>query len=1003
VHNKIELYFISFVFLTHIKDRLTMATLSKNLSTFGKELKGDLFTDTKYRLLYATDASAYREMPLAVARPATDEDIKKLILFAAENNTTLIPRTAGTSLAGQVVGNGIVVDVSRYFNEIREINKSESWVRLQPGIVLDELNLKLQSMNLFFGPETSTSNRCMIGGMVGNNACGAHSLIYGSTRDHLLEVRGFLSNGEEVVFNSMNDADFNRKLSGKRLENDIYRNILDILSNPKNQSEIINGYPDPIIKRRNTGYALDLLLRCSPFTQGGPAFNFSRLIAGSEGTLLFVTEIKLNLIPAPPKTKGLLCVHFNTLEEALEANLICLKHNPGAIELMDSTILECTKSNISQRKNRFFVQGDPGALLIVEWARTSLDEIKQHAAGLEADLKQAGLGYHFPLITGDDINKVWALRKSGLGVLSNIPGDAKPVSLVEDTAVRADSLPGYIRDMKELLAKYSLSCVYHAHAATGELHMRPVIDLKDPKGVELFRKVASDVAHLVKKYRGSLSGEHGDGRLRGEFIPVIVGQSNFELMKQVKKTWDPNGVFNKGKITETPKMDSFLRTRDVAKSAVHFKTVFDHSSTLGFVRHVEQCNGSGDCRKSHLMGGTMCPSYMATRDEDTTTRARANALREYLLNPSSDNKMSLGAVYDVLDLCLSCKGCKSECPSNVDMAKLKAEFLQHYHDKRGISLTTWMVANIARIHKINSNFPWLYNSLLKSNLISGMVKGVLGFSSERTLPLLSPKSFEHWLKENNYLKNGVTPAQGSPEVYLFLDEFTNYLDAEIGMAAIKLLKKLNYKVNVLSSRESGRTFLSKGLLRKARRIAEYNIDVYNKVVDPAHVLVGIEPSAILAFRDEYPELVRENYRSRARQVASNCYTIDEFISREFEAGRIERSLFTTEKQHIKLHGHCQQKAIATTATLKTMLTIPENYSVEEIKSGCCGMAGAFGYEKKHYDISMKIGELVLFPAVRSAEAGTLICASGTSCRQQIIDGTGTEALHPAEILYRALK
>ncbi|HLO57617.1 MAG TPA: FAD-linked oxidase C-terminal domain-containing protein [Bacteroidales bacterium] len=980
-----------------------MATLSKNLSAFGKDIKGDLYTDTKYRLLYATDASAYREMPLAVARPANDEDIRKLILFAAENRTTLIPRTAGTSLAGQVVGNGIVVDVSRYFNEIREINKSESWVRLQPGIVLDELNLKLQSDNLFFGPETSTSNRCMIGGMVGNNACGAHSLIYGSTRDHLLEVRGFLSNGEEVVFNSMNDAAFNQHLSGKRLENDLYRNIHDILSNPKNQTEIINGYPDPLIKRRNTGYALDLLLQCSPFTTGGPDFNFSRLIAGSEGTLLFVTEIKLNLIPAPPKTKGLLCVHFNTLEEALEANLVCLKHNPGAIELMDSTILECTKSNISQRKNRFFVQGDPGAILIVEWARPTLDEIKQHAAALEAELKKAGLGYHFPLITGDDINKVWALRKSGLGVLSNIPGDAKPVSLVEDTAVRPDSLPGYIRDMKGLLSKYGLSCVYHAHAATGELHMRPVIDLKDPKGVEMFRKVASDVAHLVKKYRGSLSGEHGDGRLRGEFIPVIVGQSNFELMKQVKKTWDPNGVFNKGKITDTPKMDSFLRTRDVAKSAVHFKTFFDHSSTLGFVRHVEQCNGSGDCRKSHLMGGTMCPSYMATRDEDTTTRARANALREYLLNPSSDNKMSLGAVYDVLDLCLSCKGCKSECPSNVDMAKLKAEFLQHYHDKRGISLTTWMIANIARIHKINSNFPWLYNSLLKSNLISGMVKGVLGFSAKRTVPLLSPKSFEHWLKENNYLKNGVTPAEGSPELYLFMDEFTNYLDAEIGMAAIKLLKKLNYRVNVLSSRESGRTFLSKGLLRKARRIAEYNIDVYSKVIDPGHVLVGIEPSAILAFRDEYPELVRENYRSRARQVASNCYTLDEFISREFEAGRIDRSLFTSEKQHIKLHGHCQQKAIATTATLKTMLTIPENYSVEEIKSGCCGMAGAFGYEKKHYDVSMKIGELVLFPAVRNAEPGTLICASGTSCRQQIIDGTGTEALHPAEILYRALK
>ena len=976
---------------------------TKSLNLLAGDMQGDLYTDVTTRLLYATDASAYRELPIAVARPANTEDIQKLIRFANDNNITLIPRTAGTSLAGQVVGNGIIVDVSRYFNRILEVNADQSFVRLQPGIVLDELNLMLAEKGLFFGPETSTSNRCMIGGMVGNNACGAHSLIYGSTRDHLLAVKGLLSDGTEVTFEPLAEKEFESKLRGDSLENKIYRNIQEILSDDKNRAGIIKEFPDPAIKRRNTGYAIDLLLNSAPFTPGGSPFNFSKLIAGSEGTLLFITEIKLNLVALPPKVKGLLCVHFKTLEEALLANLICLKHNPGAIELMDHTILDCTKSNIIQRKNRFFVQGDPGAILIVEFARSNMDEIKAITDNLQRDLEKAKLGYHFPLVTGDDINKVWALRKSGLGVLSNIPGDAKPVSLVEDTAVKPDSLPDYIRDIKQLLAKYGLSCVFHAHIATGELHMRPVINLKDPKGIELFRKVATEVAWLVKKYRGSLSGEHGDGRLRGEFIPVIVGEANYELMRKVKHTWDPKGVFNRGKITDTPKMDTFLRTMK-GTAGEPFKPVFDHASTLGYIRHVEQCNGSGDCRKSALMGGTMCPSYMATRDEQTTTRARANALREYLVNPSGDNSMSMNAVYDILDLCLSCKGCKSECPSNVDMAKLKAEFLQHYYDKKGVSLMAWMVANIARIHKINSEFPWLYNGLMKNRFLSTVVKNILGFAHQRTLPLLSGRSFEKWLRRNSYLKETQTiSANERPEVYLFLDEFTNYLDAAIGIAAVKVLNKLGYTIRTKTTRESGRTFISKGLLRKAKRIAEYNIKELNGSIDQSHVLVGIEPSAILAFRDEYPELVSEDLIEPTRKIASNCFTFEEFIAREFESGRIDRTMFTSEKQHVKLHGHCQQKAIASTAAAKVMLTIPENYTVEEIKSGCCGMAGAFGYEKKHYELSMKIGELVLFPSVRNAEPGTIICAAGNSCRQQILDGTGVEALHPAEILYNALR
>ncbi|HJZ39203.1 MAG TPA: FAD-linked oxidase C-terminal domain-containing protein [Bacteroidales bacterium] len=975
----------------------------KTLNLLEKDLSGELFTGMTQRLLYATDASAYREIPMAVALPATIGDIQLLIRFAAENNTTLIPRTAGTSLAGQVVGNGIVVDVSRHFTRILEINEAEGFVRLQPGVVLDELNMKLAAKGLFFGPETSTSNRCMIGGMVGNNACGAHSLIYGSTRDHLLAVDTLLSDGQPVVFGSLGKDAFIAKLQGNGLENTIYRNIHEILSLPENRMQIMNGFPDPAIKRRNTGYALDLLLHTEPFTPNGFPFNFSKLIAGSEGTLAFITEIKLNLVPLPPREKGLICIHFNTLEESLLANLICLKYNPGAVELMDQTILECTKSNISQRKNRFFVQGDPGAILIVEFARHSMSEIHEIRNALERELRQAGLGHHFPLITGDDINKVWALRKSGLGVLSNIPGDAKPVSLVEDTAVRPDMLPDYIRDIKVILDSYKLNCVFHAHVGTGELHMRPVLNLKDPKGIELFRKVATDVAWLVKKYRGSLSGEHGDGRLRGEFIPVIVGEKNYELMRQVKRTWDPQGIFNKGKITDTPKMDSSLRTR-ITRGNVEIKPVFDHAATMGFLRHVEQCNGSGDCRKSELMGGTMCPSYMATRDEQTTTRARANALREYLIRPADTKALSIDAVYDILDLCLSCKGCKSECPSNVDMAMLKAEFLQHYHDIKGVSLTTWLVANIAVIHRINSRFPVVFNTLLKSRFISGFVKKLLGFAGEREIPLLSPRSFEKWLRQNNYFKpvNSAQPGD-KREVYLFVDEFTNYLEAEIGITAVKLLTKLGYGIRVVTSRESARTYISKGLLRKARKIADKNIRLFSPLVNENHLLVGLEPSAILTFRDEYPGLASERLRNTARNLAQYCLTIDEFIAAEFQAGRIDRKSFTDGRQNIRFHGHCQQKAVASTEHTKIMLTIPENYSVDEIKSGCCGMAGAFGYEKRHYELSMKVGELVLFPAVRDAVPGTLICASGTSCRQQILDGTGVQALHPVEILYKALK
>ena len=640
-------------------------------------LEGELKTDRPSRLLYATDASAYREIPAAVALPRNVNDIIRLIAFARQMRTSLIPRTAGTSLAGQVVGGGIVVDISRHFNKIIEVNAKEHWVRVEPGVVLDELNKLMELHGLFFGPETSTSNRCMIGGMLGNNSCGSHSLIYGSTREHTLEVKALLSNGIEVVFGPISKSAFEDKCLQNDHEGAIYRNIQIILSDPENQEKIRAEYPDPDLERRNTGYAIDLLLNTEPFSPGKEAFNFCKLIAGSEGTLAFITEIKLNLVPLPPAEKALLCVHCHKLEDAFYGNLIALSHKPVAVELMDHFILEQTKTNIEQRKNRFFVQGEPGAILIVEMAENTKDEIAAKASAIEFDLRKAGFGYHFPLVTGTDISKVWNLRKAGLGILSSVPGDAKPVAVIEDTAVKPELLPQYMKDFKVMLDSFGLFCVYYAHIATGELHLRPVLNLKDPKDVELFHTVALETAKLVKKYRGSLSGEHGDGRLRGEFIPLMIGEHNYALLKTIKQAWDPEGIFNPGKITDTPAMNKSLRY-EPGKPVRRIGTLFDFGGQEGVLRAVEQCNGSGDCRKTEIIGGTMCPSFMAIRDESTTTRARANTLREFLTNSGKTNPFNHREVYDSLDLCLSCKGCKSECPSNVDMAKYKAEFLHQW-------------------------------------------------------------------------------------------------------------------------------------------------------------------------------------------------------------------------------------------------------------------------------------------------------------------------------------
>jgi FAD/FMN-containing dehydrogenase/Fe-S oxidoreductase len=833
--------------------------------------------------------------------------------------------------------------------------------------------------------------------MVGNNACGANSVVYGSTREHLLSARAVLSDGSIAEFGSLSLNEFEAKCAGDTREAAIYRETKQLLGDPENRAEINRQFPKRSIHRRNTGYAIDLLSDCAPLTPAGPPFNFCRLLAGSEGTLAFLTEITLACEPLPPRESALVCIHCTSIDEALRANLVALRHAPRACELMDDNILECTKTNLEQSKNRFFVQGDPGAILAVELAAGTREEVGAVAAQLEGELRAAGLGYHHPVVWGSNGNRVWNLRKAALGLLANIPGDAKPVAVIEDTAIDPEDMPAYVRQFDEILARHGLSAVHYGHAASGELHLRPILNLKLEEHQKLFRIIGTEIAQLTKRFGGSLSGEHGDGRLRGEFLPMMVGEKNYALFRAMKRTWDPAGIFNPGKITDTPPMDASLRYKP-NQPVREFKTVLRFSEARGILRAAEQCNGSGDCRKTHLMGGTMCPSYMATRHERDTTRARANILREVLTNSTKANPFDSDEIAPVMDLCLSCKGCKAECPSNVDVARLKAEWLQQRYDARGIPLRARLIGGFSQAMSLASVAPGLFNFVVSNPVTSQLFKRFAGFATGRSIPKLNKIPLRRWHRlhanKNGPFANG--------RVLLFCDEFTNFNDAEVGIKTVQLLNRLGYEVIIPRHVDSGRAQISKGLLRDAAKLATRNVELLKDVVSSQNPLLGIEPSAILGFRDEIPDLVPERLVEAAKTLGANALLIDEFISREADAGRIRREAFIQKPRQIKLHGHCHQKSLASLTPTVKALELPVDYKVQIIPSGCCGMAGSFGYEKEHFDVSMKVGELVLLPAVRSAPVDTIIAAPGTSCRHQIKDGTGRIAHHPAEILHDAL-
>lgn len=963
---------------------------NSTLNILEKSLEGQLHYSDLMKRLYATDASVYRMLPLAVAFPKSNNDIKKLITFASKYKTSLIPRTAGTSLAGQCVGTGIVVDVSKYYTKILNINETNKTVTVQPGVVRDELNNYLKPFGLFFGPNTSTSNRCMIGGMVGNNSSGTTSIQYGVTRDKVLELKTILSDGSQAVFKELSKEALQSKTELNTLEGHIYKTILNELSSENTKNEITSNFPKPEIHRRNTGYALDELINTTE------AFNLCKLLTGSEGTLAFTTEITLKLDKLPPSESIMVAAHFKSINACLNAVEPVMQHNLFACEMMDKTILDCTKNNKTQTENRQFIQGDPEAILMCEIKAETLNNAQQQANALIKTIEDTGLSYANISLKNEQIDKANRLRKAGLGLLGNIIGDKKAVACIEDTAVALPDLANYISEFTALMKDYKQDAVYYAHAGAGEIHLRPILNLKKTEDVILFRKITTDVAALVKKHKGSFSGEHGDGIVRAEFIKYMIGDTNYQLLKRIKSTFDPENIFNPGKIVDAFPMDKNLRYQ-VDRVEPEIKTLLDFSASDGILREAEKCNGSGDCRKLPEFGGTMCPSYRATRDEKDTTRARANALREYLTSSEKANKFNHEELKEVFDLCLSCKACASECPSSVNVASLKAEFQYQYQKANGVSLRTKLFAYNNKLNTIGSHFSGLSNFMFSNGFTSSLLKKSLGVAKERSLPFISSKSLS---KEYQIIKNKTVKIEFIKTVYLFNDEFTNYLDTVIGVDAITLLQALNYEVKLIKNSESGRAFLSKGLLEQAKKAANKNIEIYKDLVSENTPLIGIEPSAILSFKDEYIKLADDKVSAKA--LAKHTYLIEEFISNEIAIGNIKASQFTSEIKTIKFHGHCHQKAQSNQIHSFNVLNLPKNYKVTIIPSGCCGMAGSFGYEKEHYKVSMQVGEQTLFPAIRKTDANTTIAANGTSCRHQIKDGTDRVALHPVSILKTAL-
>ena len=947
--------------------------------------------DSLTRRLYATDASIYQEIPKGVAFPKTISDIQQLVKQSAEDGFAITARSAGTSLAGQTTGNGVIMDTSRFMSSILELSASEKMAHIQPGVIRDTLNRAAAKSGLLFGPDTATTNRCMLGGMIGNNSCGSFSIKYKTTREHILEIEAILSDGSRAIFKPLGKSELDNKLSLDSLEGDIYRGMLELLK--KNKGRIVENYPHPDIIRRNTGYALDRLCEMDPITPGGRFFNLAELLCGSEGTLAMTASAKVNLDPLP-KAKTLVIPQFKSLHEAMLATVEAVKFEPSAVELVDDIILNATKGNIEQNRNRFFLKDDPACILIIQFDGDGEAEVQQKAAKLAEKLKSLSLGYAYPVLTAEDeITRVWNLRKAGLGLLMGLGSDNRSPTFVEDTAVRVEDLPNYVKEFQQILERYHTSCVFYAHASVGELHLRPVLDTTTQKGVDTMKAIAGEVAELVKKYRGSLSGEHGDGRTRAPYIETVLGSEIMPLLRQVKELWDPDYRFNPGKILDPKPIDTDLRfSPDYQKPGVD--TVFHWRSAGGFDAAVEQCNGAGVCRKLAESGGTMCPSYHATRGEKDSTRGRANIFRQ-LFSGKQKEAFHSEELHEALSLCLSCKACKSECPANVDMAKMKAEFMNGWHKEKGASLSESFFGNPEKFYPMASAFSSVTNFMNSQPAVKYLLEKTIGIDSRRNLPEFSNHTFEKWFKKHESEFN----KPGAQQVLLLVDIFTNYHDPGIAKSACRVLRKLGYSIIMPGIYPTGRPQLSKGFLDEVKELCELNIKRLSPFAEQGIPIVGLEPSELLTLRDEYLDLCSEQDLKKAQLIADNSFLFEEFLAAELAESDIRKS---GKNKNVYIHGHCHTKALVGNGPLIDTLK-KLGFNPVELQTGCCGMAGSFGYHKNNYDVSIKVGEQVLFPALNELPDDAIICSPGFSCRHQIADGVERKGYHPAVVVDRFMK
>ena len=940
-------------------------------------VEGDVRFDAFSRLLYSTDASMYQMEPIGVVIPRHAGDVQAAIEVANRQDVPILPRGGGTSLTGQTVNRAVVLDFSRHMNQVLEVNEEELWARVQPGLVQDELNHHVRPKGLLFGPDTSTSDRATIGGMLGNNSGGSHSIAYGLTVEHVIEITALLSDASTAVFGEVTPAEFAQKARLPGLEGQIYREVARLRDTYRD--EIRARYPRHW--RRVCGYNLDELVKERPL-------NMARLIVGSEGTLVTVVEAKMRLVRRPKKT-ALDVIHYHDMQEALESSQSILETGAYAVELTDKMILDLARGNIEQSQRMGFVQGDPGAILIVEYAGETDDEVRAKVEALEARRARERFGYAATVALEPAVQQsIWKLRKAGLGLLFGVKGDAKPIAFIEDTAVDPKDLPRFVPRFRDIMAKYGAEGAYYGHCSVGCLHIRPVIDLKTARGLEQVRSMAGEIFDLVLEYGGAISSEHGDGRARSPFLARVFGPTLFQAFREFKSAFDPKNRMNPGNLVDSPGVTEHLRYGAGYKTWEP-KTLLDFSGQGGFAAAVEMCNGVGVCRKK--LEGTMCPSYMATKDEEHSTRGRANALRAVLSGRAPAAEFAGKRLYEVMDLCLECKGCKAECPSNVDMAKLKYEFLYHYHEANGLPLRNRFFGKIAALSRWGSRLAPASNWIAASAPNRWLMERVLGIDRRRPLPAFAPQTFTDW-----FTGRRAPAAAPRGSVVLFHDTFVTYNAPGIGRAAVELLEAAGYRVELADRKCCGRPMISKGMLADAKAHAAYNVARLAPAVARGVPVIGLEPSCLLTLRDEYVDLLRSD---EARAVAGSAFLLEEFLLREKARGLELR--WKPGPRKALLHGHCHQKAMVGTAPTVAALRWA-GYEVSEVDSGCCGMAGSFGFEREHYDISVSLGNRRLAPAVKAAPAETEVIAPGISCRQQIEHLAGRRARHPAEALRSAL-